>query len=137
MPIEIGSEIEGKITGIANFGAFIELPEGKAGLVHISQVADTYVKDISKHLNVGDVVRVKVLGVAKGDKYDLSIKQVGKAAWEQRKPKPRDQNDRPTPGTFEDKITQFLKQSDEKLQDFKRNRESKQGIKKKKKRITQ
>lgn len=132
MPIEIGSEIEGKVTGVANFGAFVELPEGKAGLVHISQVADSYVKDISKHLKVGDIVKVKVLGMVKEGKYDLSIKQVGKPAWQQQyKRKPRDSKDRPTPGTFEDKITQFLKQSDEKLQDWKRNLDNKQGIKKK------
>ncbi|OGB87892.1 hypothetical protein A3H38_05705 [candidate division WOR-1 bacterium RIFCSPLOWO2_02_FULL_46_20] len=139
MPIDIGSEIEGKVTGLAAFGAFVELPEGNAGLVHISQIADTYVKDISKHLNVGDTVKVKVLGSAKTGKYDLSMKQVGKPEWQQqqqqtmmRRRTPRDQKDRPTPGTFEDKITQFLKQSDEKLQDWKRNIETKQGIKKKK-----
>jgi S1 RNA binding domain protein len=132
LPIEIGSEIEGKVTGIANFGAFIELPEGNAGLVHISQVADSYVKDISKHLKVGDIVKVKVLGAAKQGKYDLSIKQVGKPSWQQKKRRPREQSDKPEPGTFEDKITQFLKQSEEKLQDWKRNLENKQGIKKKK-----
>ncbi|MBI5400069.1 S1 RNA-binding domain-containing protein [Candidatus Saganbacteria bacterium] len=134
MPIEIGAEIEGKITGVANFGAFVELPEGKTGLVHISQVADSYVKDISKHLKVGDIVKVKVLGQAKEGKYDLSIKQVGKPTWQGQpsfKRKPRESKDRPLPGTFEDKITQFLKQSDEKLQDWKRNLDTKQGIKKK------
>ena len=132
MAIEIGSEIEGKVTGIANFGAFIELPEGKAGLVHISQVADNYVTDVSKHLKIGDIVKVRVLGVAKEGKYDLSIKQVGKPIWQDRRRKPRDQKDRPEAGTFEDKITQFLKQSEEKLVDWKRNLEQKQGVKKKK-----
>lgn len=135
LSIEIGSEIEGKVTGVANFGAFVELPEGKTGLVHISQIADTYVKDVSKHLRVGDIVKVKVLGSAKEGKYDLSIKQVGKATWQQQPPrprKPRVQNDKPRPGTFEDKITQFLKQSDEKQQDWKRNLDNKRGIKKKK-----
>lgn len=135
MPIEIGSEIEGKVTGVANFGAFVELPEGNAGLVHISQIADTYVKDVSKHLKVGDLIKVKVLGSAKQGKYDLSIKQVGKPSWEQKKRRPKEQNDKPAPGTFEDKITQFLKQSDDKLQDWKRNLDNKQGVKKKKKRI--
>lgn len=132
MPIEIGSEIEGKVTGIANFGAFIELPEGNTGLVHISQIADAYVTDVSKHLKVGDIVKVKVLGAAKEGKYDLSIKQVGKPSWQQKKRRSREEKDRPTPGTFEEKITQFLKQSEEKLSDWKRNLESKQGLKKKK-----
>ena len=136
MAIEIGTEIEGKVTGIAPFGAFVELPEGKVGLVHISQVSDTYVKDISKHIKAGDIVKVKVMGVAKEGKYDLSIKQVGKPTWQQEPRSPRrsrEAGDRPAPGTFEDKISQFLKQSDEKLQDWKRNLETKQGIKKRKK----
>ena len=134
MPIEIGSEIEGKVTGIAKFGAFVELPESHVGLVHISQIADNYVKDISKHINVGDVVKVKVLGLAKQGKYDLSIKQVGKTMW-QAPPRRRskEQKDKPAPGSFEDKITQFLKQSEDKLSDWKRNIESKQGGSKKRK----
>jgi len=125
LPIEIGSEIEGKVTGLAKFGAFIELPDKKTGLVHISQVANTYVQDISKHLKVGDLVKVKVLAMSKEGKYDLSIKQVGQAA--------RQKKEGPRPGTFEDKVTQFLKQSEEKIQDYKRNLECKQGAKKKKK----
>ena len=132
MPIDIGSEIEGKITGLANFGAFVELPEGKVGLVHISQVADAYVTDITKHLRVGDLVKVKVLGMAKEGKYDLSIKQVGKPAWQAKPKRTKEETGKPRPGTFEDKITQFLKQSDEKLQDWKRNLEVKQTGKKKK-----
>jgi S1 RNA binding domain protein len=136
LSIEIGSEIEGKVTGIANFGAFVELPEKNTGLVHISQIADNYVKDISKHLNVGDVVKVKVLGLSKAGKYDLSIKQVGKPSWQQQAPPPRRRPDgakiKHAPGTFEDKVTQFLKQSEEKLQDVKRNLDQKHGIRKKK-----
>lgn len=136
MPIEIGSDVEGKVTGVAKFGAFVELPEGKVGLVHISQVADSYVTDITKHIRVGDIVKVRVLGLAKGDKYDLSIKQVGKTAWQPSPPprrrRPREEKGRPAPGTFEDKITQFLKHSEEKLSDWKRNIENKQGGRKKK-----
>ena len=121
MSIEIGSEIEGKVTGTAKFGAFVELPEGKVGLIHISQIADNYVKDISKHVNAGDIVKVKVLGESKGGKYDLSIKQVGKPSWQQappRRPQPAKTDDGPPPGSFEDKMIQFLRQSDEKMVDF-------------------
>ena len=132
MSIEIGSEIEGKITGLKNFGAFVELPGGAAGLVHISQIADTYVTDITKHLRVGDTIKVKVLGSAKEGKYDLSIKQVGQKVWQQKKRTPREEKSAPPPGTFEDKITSFLKESDEKLLDWKRNLEYKQVGKKKK-----
>jgi S1 RNA binding domain protein len=132
LPIEIGSEIEGKVTGITNFGAFIELPEGKIGLVHISQISDAYVTDINKHLKIGDIVKVKVLGVAKENKYDLSIKQVGKPAWQVKKKRPREEKEKPELGSFEQKITHFLKQSEEKLHDWKRNLEYKQTGKKKK-----
>jgi S1 RNA binding domain protein len=135
LPIEIGSEIEGKVTGITKFGAFIELPEGKVGLVHISQIADAYVTDVSKHLRVGDVVKVRVLGMAREGKYDLSIKQVGKPAWEARPKRPKEESGRAQPGSFEDKITNFLKQSEEKLLDWKRNLEVKQTGKKKKKKL--
>jgi len=132
LPIEIGSEIEGKVTGISNFGAFVELPEKNTGLVHISQIADTYVTDVSKHVNVGDTVKVKVLGINKVGKYDLSIKQVGKPSWQQKRRRPDAVKSKSMPGSFEDKITQFLKQSEEKLQDWKRNLEQKQGGRKKK-----
>ena len=135
MAIEIGTEIEGKVTGIAPFGAFVELPEGKVGLVHISQVSDTYVKDISKHIKAGDIVKVKVMGVAKEGKYDLSIKQVGKPAWQHKPRRPKEDGERVMPGSFEDKINQFLKQSEEKLSDWKRNLEVKQSGKKKKKKL--
>jgi S1 RNA binding domain protein len=75
MSIEVGSKLQGKVTGITNFGAFVELPEGSTGLVHISEVADNYVKDINDHLKVGDVVEVKVINVEKDGKIGLSIKK--------------------------------------------------------------
>ena len=131
MEFEIGSEVEGKITGVAPFGAFVDLSEGKVGLVHISQISDSYVTDISKHLKVGDQVKVKVLGMAKEGKYDLSIKQVGKTQFDSKKK--RYSKDRLPPGTFEEKINQFLKQSEEKLLDIKRNIQYKQEGKKRKK----
>ncbi|MFA4844247.1 MAG: S1 RNA-binding domain-containing protein [Candidatus Margulisiibacteriota bacterium] len=134
MPIEINQEIEGKVTNITKFGAFIELPESKVGLVHISQIAEGYVTDITKHLVLGQVVKVRIIGVTKDGKFDLSIKQVGKPVWQYRpKRTARDDSNKPAPGSFEDKITNFLKQSEEKLVDFKRNLEVKQTGKKKKK----
>ena len=57
MSIEVGSKLQGKVTGITNFGAFVELEKGKIGLVHISEVADNYVKDINDHLKVGEEIR--------------------------------------------------------------------------------
>lgn len=75
MSIEVGSKLQGKVTGITNFGAFVELPDGATGLVHISEVADNYVKDINDHLKVGDQVEVKVINMEKDGKIGLSIKK--------------------------------------------------------------
>ena len=75
MSIEVGSKLEGKVTGITNFGAFVELPNGSTGLVHISEVADNYVKDINDHLKVGDMVEVKVMNVGADGKIGLSIRK--------------------------------------------------------------
>ena len=63
MELEIGSIIEGKVSGITKFGAFVALPGGKSGLVHISEVANTFVRDIHEHLTVGQTVKVKLLSV--------------------------------------------------------------------------
>ena len=75
MAIELGSKLEGKVTGITHFGAFVLLPGNVTGLVHISEIADTYVKDINEHLKVNDEVTVKVINVDKDGKIGLSIRQ--------------------------------------------------------------
>src|SRR5699024_11723958 len=75
MSIEVGSKLQGKVTVITNFGAFVELEKGKTGLVHISEVADTYVKDINEDLTVGDEIKVKVINVEDDGKIGLSIKK--------------------------------------------------------------
>src|SRR5690625_6778000 len=75
MSIEVGSKVKGKVTGITNFGAFVELKENTTGLVHISEVADSYVKDINEHLSVGEEITVKVINVEKDGKIGLSIKK--------------------------------------------------------------
>ena len=76
MAIAVGSIVEGTVTGITNFGAFIELPDGQVGLVHISEVADTYVRDVNDYLKQNDPVKVKVINVDPRGKIGLSIKQV-------------------------------------------------------------
>ena len=75
MSIEVGSVLDGVVSGITNFGAFIELPEGKTGLVHISEVADEYVKDVHDFLAEKDKVKVKVVAIDEKGKIGLSIKQ--------------------------------------------------------------
>ncbi|WP_308754230.1 S1 RNA-binding domain-containing protein [uncultured Anaerotruncus sp.] len=79
MQLEVGSILEGKVTGITKFGAFIELPGGKTGMVHISEVASSYVKEISDYLSMGQTVKVKVIGITPEGKVSLSIKQVAPA----------------------------------------------------------
>ena len=75
MALEIGSIVEGVVTGIAKFGAFIELPDKKVGLVHISEVANEYVNDVNDYLKVQDRVQVKIISIDEKGKIALSIKQ--------------------------------------------------------------
>ncbi|WP_128896585.1 S1 domain-containing RNA-binding protein [Longirhabdus pacifica] len=145
MSIEVGSKLDGKVTGITKFGAFVELPGGETGLVHISEIADSYVKDINEHLKVNDKVVVKVIQVDNG-KIGLSIrKAVDKPKMENTSPRPqrserpprdRDRsfsrnNNRRGGGdkfqTFEDKMSRFLKDSEERISSLKKHTESKRG----------
>ncbi|MCA1013019.1 S1 domain-containing RNA-binding protein [Halobacillus halophilus] len=124
MSIEVGSKLKGKVTGITNFGAFVELPEGKTGLVHISEVADNYVKDINEHLSQGDEVEVKVINVGDDGKIGLSIK---KAKENQQSQSRRPQKPRKPAESFEQKMNRFMKDSDERLASLKKHTESKRG----------
>lgn len=74
MSIEVGMVLEGKVSGITKFGAFVDLPESKTGMVHISEVAPTFVNEINDFVKIGQTVNVKVLSVENG-KISLSIKQ--------------------------------------------------------------
>jgi S1 RNA binding domain protein len=132
--IAIDTVVDGKVTGITKFGAFVDLGEQRVGLVHISQVSNTYVTDINQHLKVGDPVKVRVIGVTKDGKYDLSIKQLEKRE-EPKKFVPRsfDRKEKKFANSFEEKMNSFLKQSEEKLLDLKRNIQDKQEGKKPKK----
>lgn len=75
MQLEVGTIIEGKVTGILKFGAFVDLGGGKSGMVHISEVAPTYVNDIKEHIQEGQTVKVKVINIAEDGKISLSIKK--------------------------------------------------------------
>jgi len=147
---EIGSIVEGTVVGITNFGAFIELPDGNTGLVHISEISDEYVKQVKDFLQKDVKVKVKVIGKNKKGKYDLSIKQA-KETDKKEKPPPkkaktfRSNNEKAgysqqksgyiqksaysdsskKDNTFEDKLAQFLKDSEERQLDIKRNTEAK------------
>lgn len=107
--------MDGRVTGITNFGAFVELSPGQTGLVHISEVADVYVKDINDFLKMDEIVKVKVLSMKDG-KIGLSIRQ----AQPPRQPRQSRQS-------FEDKLAKFLKDSDERQSQLKRSMDSKRG----------
>ncbi len=120
MGLAVGSIVEGVVTGITKFGAFVELPGGVTGLVHISEVADAYVKDVKDYLKETDKVTVKVVNIDEKGKIGLSIKQA--------RPKPvapprNPRNEVP----FEDKLAKFLKDSNEKLTALKRHQEGKKS----------
>jgi S1 RNA binding domain protein len=80
MQLEVGTVLEGKVTGITNFGAFVELPGGKTGMVHISEVAPTFVKEIRDFVSENQVVKVKILNITPEGKISLSMKRVAEPA---------------------------------------------------------
>lgn len=122
MAIAVGSIVEGVVTGITNFGAFVELPDKVTGLVHISEVADAYVKDVRDYLKEQDRVKVKVIHVDEKGKIGLSIKQANANA-NARNSRER----RQSTVSFEDKLAKFIKDSDERQLEYRRATESKRG----------
>lgn len=130
MLFELGKVVEGKVSGITNFGAFIQLSDGKTGLVHISEVAEEYVKDINTHLKENQMVKVRIISVDNNGKISLSIKKA-------LEPKPIIRSNKPIDVdwnragndnlSFEDRLAKFMKDSDEKMHDLKKSFESKRG----------
>ncbi len=134
MDLAVGQIIEGKITGITAFGVFVGFGEGKSGLVHISEVARSYVSDINDFVKVGDEVKAKILNIGEDGKISLSMKR----ALEPEKKEPRERRERrpvapPKPdnsfvwapkktesASFEEMMSRFKQTSDEKFSDLKR-----------------
>ena len=137
MEFGVGSILDGKVTGITKFGAFVALPEGKSGLVHISEIAYSYVNQVSDHLKEGQEVKVKVIGIDQAGRINLSIKQVTPPP--QRPARPAGNGQRPgngrpyqgggrpvgfvrpapkEPTDFEDRLKQFMQSSDSKLSEL-------------------
>lgn len=134
--MEIGTVLEGKVTGITKFGAFVSLPEGKSGLIHISEVANTFVNDVHDFLTEGQTVKVKVISISPDGKISLSAKRAEEQSTDTRQ-SPRRPEERPrtapaaaAPRTeraapyvpvrsadqgFEDKLKQFMQEADKKI----------------------
>lgn len=120
MSLDVGTVVSGKVKSIAPFGAFVETEDGSTGLVHISEVASTYVKDISEHLTVGQEVKVKVISIEEG-KINLSIKKAAEQNRQSRPSRPTGvvetwSKPEPQPMDFEDMLSKFKQESDEKIQ---------------------
>ena len=119
MSLETGTILEGIVVKITHYGAFVELPDAKSGLVHISEIADIYVKDVRDYLKEQEKVKVKVLGYNDKGKLDLSVKQALDPAERQSRVRAK--------ASFDEKLAKFLKESEERLLDLKRNTEAKRG----------
>ncbi len=137
MQLEVGAILEGKVTGITKFGAFVELPDKKTGMVHISEVAPTYVKEIREFVTEGQTVKVKVLSIGEDGKISLSMKKAMPPAPARTAPRRTTFSGRPDDvdwsspssqsGSFEDMMSRFKATSDEKFSDLKRSMDNKHG----------
>ncbi len=139
MAIEVGSIIEGKVSGIMPFGAFVALPDNKVGLLHISEASTTYIKDINEHFKVGDTVKVKVIKIDENGKISLSVKKAVEKKRENKKIIREKSNEPIRPAeidwgrkndeelSFEDKLSKFKQDSDERMLALKRSNDSKRS----------
>ena len=136
MEFKKGEVVKGKVTGIVKFGAFVELAPGKSGLVYISEIANTFVKEVSDFLTVGQEVTVKIINVDENGRINLSIKQaLPQKAPERPRPPERfrqpvaqtqtftNGDEPPLDAAFEDKLKRFMKDSDSKMSDIRRQSE--------------
>jgi Predicted RNA binding protein (contains ribosomal protein S1 domain) len=127
MPIVIGQIVAGKVTGITKFGVFLSLEEGKTGLVHISELSTSYVRDITEHVKENDVLTAKVISVDENGRISLSVKAVLEEQKNIRQPDDFYTLKKSGPANFEDMMHKFKQDSDEKSHDIKKSFESKRG----------
>ena len=135
MAVEIDTIVEAEVTSVADFGAFMSLGDGYDGMVHISEVSNVFVKDIHDFVKSGDKLKVKVTGLNKKGKYELSIKQVVEFSKDASKEESASSSSsqKLKDDDFEDKLSNYLKYSEEKQIDIRRNLKKKQGVTKRKK----
>ena len=129
----IGKTVEGTVTNITNFGAFVSIEGNEEGLVHISEIANEFITDIANFVAIGDKVKVKVLARNQKKKLELSIKKAEGVSESIPVKKPeKKEKSKPKNFDFEDKLSSFLKRSEERQIDIRRNLKNKQGLTKRK-----
>ena len=148
MELAVGQVLEGTVTGITKFGAFVSLEGGRSGLVHISEVANTFVNDVHDHVQIGQKVKVKVLSLGEAGKINLSIKRAAETPRQSqptRRPNPNSYQSAPRPAQqsapaqpqgqvaaptgnqdFEDRLKRFMQESDSRIADNRMYSERKQ-----------
>lgn len=137
MDLAVGTVVTGRVTSITKFGAFVALPGGKSGLVHISEVAAAFVSDVHDFLTEGQEIPVKILAVTPEGRINLSVKQAQAAPAQNSRParpqRPAAPQAAPQPQaaaaepSFEDKLKKFMSQSDTKQSEFNRHMALKRG----------
>lgn len=160
MELAVGEIISGKVTGITKFGAFVSLPEGKTGLVHISEVDQSYVSNIRDHLTEGQEVKVKIIAIDETGRVNLSIKKAQPRTNMEHRPAGRSsaagsyaprpnggkrpqrssaaggymprQQAKEVPVSFEDKLKLFMQDSESRMADIRHNRDKKTGARRRK-----
>lgn len=145
MQLEIGKIYTGKVKGMTQYGAFVDIDGGGTGMVHISEIANVYVSDIHDHLTENQEVTVKVIGINEAGKVSLSIKKAlpedGTPAPRPKRPQNRDQQrakpniwepkKQAPPTDFEDMMSRFKQSSEERMCDLKRSTDRKNGTRRK------
>ena len=138
MELVIGNIVEGKVTTITKFGAFVSLPEGKSGMIHISEISNNYVTEIRDFLKENQSVNVRILNIDENGRIGLSLKESRENAAQSERPKrkfnsvpeefsaPKDK-DKVLAMSFEDKLSRFKQDSDQRITDLRRSLESKKG----------
>lgn len=127
MQLEVGAVVEGKITGIVPFGAFVDIGEGKSGLVHISEISDVFVKEVDKHVEVGQTVKVKIIKINNDGKIELSIKRAMEKKAPEKKFTQKKENFINKSPSFEDMMNHFKRVSEDKISDANRKQEGRRS----------
>ncbi|HOJ47612.1 MAG TPA: S1 RNA-binding domain-containing protein [Bacillota bacterium] len=129
MQLEVGKVVKGKVSGITKFGAFVKLEDGKAGLVHISEISKDFVSDINAYLKLDQEVEVVVLSVDEKGRIALSIRRADELKKKENVGSPADYfaKREMAPKDFEDMMHRFKLISEEKMSDLKKGMQAKRG----------